>query len=127
VPLDLSCLDRLPSNELTMTQELIADMLGCAAQASRRPPEICSTGARALFLGIRFEHAIGRIFANGAIPLRLELWNGRRIDRSPAPTVLADDNPVCREILLHRLNAPGYAAESADIGLRSPGAELAGV
>lgn len=40
-----------------------------------------------MFLESRFEQAIGRIFANGAVPLRLELWNGRRIDLSPAPTV----------------------------------------
>ena len=40
-----------------------------------------------MFLESRFEHAVGRIFANGAVPLRLKLWNGRRIDLSPAPTV----------------------------------------
>jgi len=40
-----------------------------------------------LFLESRFEQAIGRISANGALPLRLKLWNGRRIDLSPAPTV----------------------------------------
>jgi hypothetical protein len=35
----LLSLDRLPTNELTMTQELIANMLaGCAAKWSRRPP-----------------------------------------------------------------------------------------
>jgi cyclopropane-fatty-acyl-phospholipid synthase len=40
-----------------------------------------------MFLESRFEQTIGRIFANGAVPLRLKLWNGRRIDFSPAPTV----------------------------------------
>ncbi|MGZ5176566.1 MAG: class I SAM-dependent methyltransferase [Burkholderiales bacterium] len=40
-----------------------------------------------MFLESRFEQAIGRIFSNGAVPLRLKLWNGRRIDLSPAPTV----------------------------------------
>ncbi|MGZ5092137.1 MAG: class I SAM-dependent methyltransferase [Burkholderiales bacterium] len=43
--------------------------------------------ARVMFLRSRFEHAIGRIFANGAVPLRLKLWNGRHIDLSSAPTV----------------------------------------
>jgi CRP-like cAMP-binding protein len=38
----LLSLDRLPSNELTMTQELIANMLGCAAKASPRRPGNCS-------------------------------------------------------------------------------------
>ena len=42
---------------------------------------------RVMFLESRFEHAIGRIFANGAVPLRLKLWNGRHIDLSSAPTV----------------------------------------
>ena len=36
-----------------------------------------------------------------------------------AVVLLADDNPVCREILLHQLNAPGYAAESAENGLQA--------
>jgi len=40
-----------------------------------------------MFLESRFEQAIGRIFANGAVPLRLKLWNGRHIDLAPAPTV----------------------------------------
>ena len=40
-----------------------------------------------MFLERHFEQAIGRIFGNGAVPLRLKLWNGRRIDLSPAPTV----------------------------------------
>lgn len=35
----------------------------------------------------RFEQAIGRICANGTVPLRLKLWNGRHIDLSPAPIV----------------------------------------
>ena len=38
----LLTLDRLPSNELTITQELIASMLGVRGKASRRPPAICS-------------------------------------------------------------------------------------
>jgi hypothetical protein len=40
-----------------------------------------------MFLENRFERAIDRIRADGALPLRLELWNGRRIDFSPAPVV----------------------------------------
>lgn len=40
-----------------------------------------------MFLQNRFYRAIDRIRADGSIPLRLELWNGRRIDLSPAPTV----------------------------------------
>jgi len=40
-----------------------------------------------MFLESRFEQTIGRIFAAGAVPLRLQLWNGRCIDLSPTPTV----------------------------------------
>ena len=40
-----------------------------------------------MFLEIWFEQAIGRICANGAVPLRLKLWNGRHIDLSPVPIV----------------------------------------
>ena len=40
-----------------------------------------------MFLESRFEQTIGRIFAAGAVPLRLQLWNGRCIDFSPTPTV----------------------------------------
>jgi cyclopropane-fatty-acyl-phospholipid synthase len=40
-----------------------------------------------MFLESRFEQTIGRIFAADAVPLRLQLWNGRCIDLSPTPTV----------------------------------------
>jgi cyclopropane-fatty-acyl-phospholipid synthase len=40
-----------------------------------------------LFLESRFEHAVNRMGKSAAIPLRLELWNGRRFDLSPNPTV----------------------------------------
>lgn len=40
-----------------------------------------------LFLESRFEHAVSRMGKSSAIPLRLELWNGRRFDLSPNPTV----------------------------------------
>lgn len=40
-----------------------------------------------MFVEHRFERMIGRIGANCAIPLRLELWNGRRFDLSSNPTV----------------------------------------
>lgn len=40
-----------------------------------------------MFLENRFERGIDRIRASAAIPLRLELWNGRHYDFSPAPTV----------------------------------------
>jgi cyclopropane-fatty-acyl-phospholipid synthase len=40
-----------------------------------------------MFLESRFDHAISRLFAKGGVPLRLKLWNGRRIDLSTAPTV----------------------------------------
>lgn len=40
-----------------------------------------------LFLERRFEHAVSRMGKSAAIPLRLELWNGRRFDLSPNPTV----------------------------------------
>jgi len=40
-----------------------------------------------MFLERRFEQTIGRTFGNGSVPLRLKLWNGRRIELSPAPTV----------------------------------------
>jgi cyclopropane-fatty-acyl-phospholipid synthase len=40
-----------------------------------------------MFLEHRFEQEINRIGKSTAIPLRLELWNGRRIDLSSRPTV----------------------------------------
>lgn len=40
-----------------------------------------------LFLESRFQHAVERMCKNAAIPLRLKLWNGRRVDLSPDPTV----------------------------------------
>ena len=38
----LLTLDRLPSNELIPTQELIATSSGCGVKASPRPPGICN-------------------------------------------------------------------------------------
>ena len=40
-----------------------------------------------MFLESRFQRAVDRIRATGPIPMRLELWNGRRFDLSQAPTV----------------------------------------
>jgi cyclopropane-fatty-acyl-phospholipid synthase len=40
-----------------------------------------------MFLESRFERALSRVCTNGAIPLRLELWDGRRFDLSSNPTV----------------------------------------
>ncbi|MBI3043817.1 MAG: class I SAM-dependent methyltransferase [Betaproteobacteria bacterium] len=40
-----------------------------------------------MFLESRFEQLIDRICRNAAIPLRVELWNGRRFDLAPNPTV----------------------------------------
>jgi hypothetical protein len=41
----LMSLDRLASNELTMTQELIANIQGCGAKASRNRPASCRSSA----------------------------------------------------------------------------------
>lgn len=41
----LLSLDRLPSNQLSMTQELIANMLGSAAKASPKRPASCRNSA----------------------------------------------------------------------------------
>lgn len=40
-----------------------------------------------MFLESRFERVIDRICRKAAIPLRLELWDGRRFDLAPDPTV----------------------------------------
>jgi cyclopropane-fatty-acyl-phospholipid synthase len=40
-----------------------------------------------MFLESRFERMINRIRGDAMLPLRLELWNGRRFDLSPHPTV----------------------------------------
>src|SRR5688572_94030 len=40
-----------------------------------------------MFLESRFERALSLVCRNTAIPLRLELWDGRRLDLSPHPTV----------------------------------------
>jgi len=44
VPLLLLSLDRLPSNQLTMTQELIANMLGVRREGSPKPPQLHKLG-----------------------------------------------------------------------------------
>jgi CRP-like cAMP-binding protein len=41
----LLSLDRLPSNKLTMTQELIANMLGVRREGARKPPGSCRARA----------------------------------------------------------------------------------
>jgi cyclopropane-fatty-acyl-phospholipid synthase len=41
----------------------------------------------AMFIESRFEQEIDRLCRRAAIPLRLELWDGRRFDFSPDPTV----------------------------------------
>jgi cyclopropane-fatty-acyl-phospholipid synthase len=40
-----------------------------------------------MFLESRFQRAVDQIRAAGPLPLRIELWNGRRFDLSPVPTV----------------------------------------
>jgi cyclopropane-fatty-acyl-phospholipid synthase len=40
-----------------------------------------------MFLENRFAKVIGRVAANSALPLRVELWNGRHFDLSSEPTV----------------------------------------
>ena len=40
-----------------------------------------------MFLENRFEQAIDQVFTHTTIPVRIELWDGRRFDLSPEPTV----------------------------------------
>lgn len=64
-----------------------------------------------MFLQSRFERAIDRIRADGAVPLRLELWNGRRVDFAPKPTVTVaiPDASALRYFISPDLNKLGEA------------------
>jgi cyclopropane-fatty-acyl-phospholipid synthase len=73
-----------------------------------------------LFLESRFEHAVSRIGKNAVIPLRLELWNGRRFDLSPNPTVtIAIPEPsALRYFISPDLNTLGEAFVEGRISVK---------
>ena len=77
-----------------------------------------------MFLESRFEHALGRLAGSRALPLRFELWNGRRIDLSPAPTVIVTIPKLSalRYFIAPDLNKLGeYADEMIGTLRRNPG------
>ena len=60
----LLSLDRLPSNELTMTQELIANMLGVRREESPRPPESYRNWVSSITIAVRSRCSTGRTWKN---------------------------------------------------------------
>jgi cyclopropane-fatty-acyl-phospholipid synthase len=75
-----------------------------------------------LFLQSRFEHAVSRMCKNAAIPLRLELWNGRRFDLSPNPsvTVAIPEPAALRYFISPDLNKLGEAFVEGRIRVEGP-------
>lgn len=75
-----------------------------------------------MLLEYRFERMIGRLAGGGGLPLRLQLWNGRRFDLSPQPTVtISIPRPsALRYFLRPDLNTLGQAFVEGDIQVDGP-------
>jgi len=75
-----------------------------------------------MLLEYRFERMIGRLAGGGGLPLRLQLWNGRRFDLSPQPTVtISIPRPsALRYFLRPDLNTLGKAFVEGDIQVDGP-------
>ncbi len=74
-----------------------------------------------MLLEYRFERMVSRL-AGGGIPLRLQLWNGRRFDLSPQPTVtISIPRPsALRYFMPPDLNTLGEAFVEGDIRVEGP-------
>ncbi len=75
-----------------------------------------------MLLEHRFERTVGRLAAGGGIPLRLKLWNGRRFDLAPAPTVTVSipKPSALRYFIAPDLNKLGKAFVEGDIRVEGP-------
>ena len=73
-----------------------------------------------MFLENRFERALHKVVAHSAIPVRLELWNGRRYDLSANPTVtIAIPGPAAlRYFISPDLNKLGEAFVEGHISIK---------
>lgn len=75
-----------------------------------------------MLLEHRFERVVGRLAEGGGIPLRLKLWNGRRFDLDPQPTVTVSiPRPsALRYFIAPDLNKLGEAFVEGDIRVEGP-------
>jgi cyclopropane-fatty-acyl-phospholipid synthase len=82
-----------------------------------------------VFLESRFERVIDRIGRKAAIPLRLELWDGRCFDLSPDPTVTIaiPERAALRYFIAPDLRKLGEAFVEGRILVKGPIDEVVGV
>lgn len=75
-----------------------------------------------MLLEHRFERVVGRLTSGGGIPLRLQLWNGRRFDLAPKPTVTVSipKPSALRYFIAPDLNKLGEAFVEGDIRVEGP-------
>ena len=75
-----------------------------------------------MLLEYRFERMVDRLAGGGGLPLRLQLWNGRKFDFSPQPTVtISIPRPsALRYFLKPDLNTLGEAFVEGDIQVDGP-------
>jgi cyclopropane-fatty-acyl-phospholipid synthase len=75
-----------------------------------------------MLLEYRFERMVSRLAAGAGIPLRVQLWNGRRFDLSPHPTVtISIPRPsALRYFISPDLNKLGKAFVEGDIQVDGP-------
>ena len=75
-----------------------------------------------MLLEHRFERVVGRLAAGGGIPLRLKLWNGRRFDLDPQPTVTVSipKPSALRYFIAPDLSKLGEAFVEGDIRVEGP-------
>ncbi len=83
-------------------------------------------GFGSVVLEHRFERDINRLRASAAIPVRIELWNGRRFDLSANPTVtIAIPNAsALRYLIAPDLNKLGEAFVEGHIRVKGPIQEI---
>jgi cyclopropane-fatty-acyl-phospholipid synthase len=75
-----------------------------------------------MLLQRRFDSMVNRLAAQAKLPLRLQLWNGRRVDLSPSPTVtISLPKPSALRYLLNPdLEKLGQAFVEGDIQVEGP-------
>lgn len=92
----LLSLDRLPSNELTMTQELIANMLGVrregVTEAAKKLQELAIIGARN-------HHRTSRLYSQAKLPKKMKEMTAPSIIPAMIPTIVNEKN-MCQASII---------------------------
>ena len=75
-----------------------------------------------MFFEKHFEHVVDGMRASGALPLRVELWDGRRFDLAPAPAVIVRvaGPAAVRYFLSPTLNGLGEAFVEGHVDVEGP-------